>query len=172
MGKVSYSTSILKFDKKGEKTGWTYVEIPETEAHTLKPDNRKSFRVKGLLDDVSTEGLAIFPMGDGGFILPLNKELRKKLHKQHGDSLRLQLEADTKQKQINAGLLACLNDEPEAVDFFKSLPPSHQRYFSNWIESAKTELTQTKKDSPNRYCHANKAKLFGNDALILGRAAE
>ena len=41
--------------------------------------------------------------------------------------------------------MVCLNDEPEALDFFKNLAPSHQRYFSNWIESAKTEATETKR---------------------------
>ena len=47
---VSYSTTILKFDEQGEKTGWTYIVIPSAIAQKLKPGNKKSFRVKGKLD--------------------------------------------------------------------------------------------------------------------------
>ena len=38
-----------------------------------------------------------------------------------------------------------LNDEPGAFEFFKTLPGSHQRYFSKWIDSAKTEPTKAKR---------------------------
>jgi uncharacterized protein YdeI (YjbR/CyaY-like superfamily) len=38
--------------------------------------------------------------------------------------------------------MQCLHDEPKAWDFFKVLPGSHQRYFSKWIDSAKTEETK------------------------------
>ena len=41
--------------------------------------------------------------------------------------------------------MECLQDEPSALAFFKSKPASHQRYFSKWIESAKTEATKTKR---------------------------
>jgi uncharacterized protein YdeI (YjbR/CyaY-like superfamily) len=41
--------------------------------------------------------------------------------------------------------LECLADEPQALDFFDKLAKSHQRYFSNWIESAKTESTKTRR---------------------------
>jgi hypothetical protein len=47
---IRYITTILKFNKKGEKTSWVYIEISESQAQKLKPDTRVSFRVKGLLD--------------------------------------------------------------------------------------------------------------------------
>ena len=31
----------------GEKTGWSYIEIPAAIAQQLKPNYKKSFRVKG-----------------------------------------------------------------------------------------------------------------------------
>ena len=43
--------------------------------------------------------------------------------------------------------MECLQDEPEALAYLKSLPASHQNYFSKWIEAAKTEMTNTKRIS-------------------------
>lgn len=44
---IKYNTIILKFGTKGEKTGWTYIEIPADIAKKLKPGFKQSFRVKG-----------------------------------------------------------------------------------------------------------------------------
>jgi len=44
-----------------------------------------------------------------------------------------------------ADLLACLEDEPEAMAFFQSLAASHRKYFSKWIDDAKTDATRTKR---------------------------
>jgi uncharacterized protein YdeI (YjbR/CyaY-like superfamily) len=142
---VSFATTIQKFDKQGEKTGWTYIQIPEELAQQLKPNNKKSFRVKGLLDQYPIIGVALLPMGGGDFILALNTAMRKAIGKQKGQSLQVQLEEDTAGPKLCADLLDCLSDEPEAKDFFSGLAPSHQLYFSKWIESAKTEGTRTRR---------------------------
>jgi uncharacterized protein YdeI (YjbR/CyaY-like superfamily) len=41
--------------------------------------------------------------------------------------------------------MECLADEPEGLSFFNTLSPGHRKYFSNWIDSAKTEATKTKR---------------------------
>ena len=84
-------------------------------------------------------------MGEGDFIIALNAELRKKIKKRKGDLLKVQLEEDKKGYQLNKEFMECLNDEPEAIHFFNSLPKSHQNYFSKWIESAKTIETKSKR---------------------------
>jgi uncharacterized protein YdeI (YjbR/CyaY-like superfamily) len=38
-----------------------------------------------------------------------------------------------------------MEDDPGALDYFKKLPPSHQNYYSKWIESAKTDITKAKR---------------------------
>ena len=38
---ISYQTLMLQFDEQGEKTGWTYIEIPTDMAQQLKPGNKK-----------------------------------------------------------------------------------------------------------------------------------
>lgn len=144
---IEFSSPILKFGKKGEKTGWTYVEVTLKQALQLFPDNKKSFRVKGLLDHHPIHGAALIPMGKGTFILPLNATIRKAINKSEGAMLRLQLQADFKKQLLNPELLKCLEDEPEAFSFFNELPKSHQHYFSKWIDSAKTADTKVKRIS-------------------------
>ena len=142
---VRFKTSILRFGQMGEKTGWTYIEIPPKLASQLYPGNKKSFRVKGKLDQVPVKQLALLPMGDGHFIIPLNAEMRKALKKQKGAELYVQLEKDDSPIKINHDLISCLEDEPAAFNFFQSLQPSHQHYFSKWIETAKTDSTKAKR---------------------------
>lgn len=85
------------------------------------------------------------PMGGGKFILVLNATLRKAIGKKHGAMLDLQLTEDKSEFIFNQDFIDCLNDEPIAKAFFETLTGSHQRYFSKWIDDAKTEPTKTKR---------------------------
>jgi hypothetical protein len=142
---VNFTATLQKFQKKGEKTGWTYLEITSAQAQKLKPGTKVSFRVKGTLDSYPIEKTSLLPMGDGQFILPFNAKLRKGTGKGAGDKIKASLELDERKLQLSGDLLACLKDEPAALAFFKKLPPSHQQYYSKWIESAKTIQTKTKR---------------------------
>ena len=142
---VSFSTTILKFDEQGEKTGWTYIEIPAEYAAKLKPGNKKSFRVKGKLDEHPIKGIALMPMGEGNFIMPINAAMRKGIGKRKGAKLSVKLEVDDSPVMLSSDLLDCLADEPRALEHYRTLSPGHQKYFSNWIESAKTEATKAKR---------------------------
>lgn len=142
---IRFTATIHKFEKQGEKTGWTYILVPAEQAQQLKPGNKKSFRVKGKLDKHAIKQTALLPMGEGDFILPLNGEMRKATGKTKGMKLDVQLEEDKKEIELDADMMACLADEPEALIFFRSLAPSHQKYFSKWVQSAKTEATRTKR---------------------------
>ena len=142
---IKFTTTILKFGAQGEKTGWTYLVIPAALAQQLSPGNKKSFRVKGKLDEHSISGMALIPMGEGSFIMALKADLRKAIGKQKGATIQVELTVDTVSYQVNILLLECLEDEPAAMRHFKLLPASHQHYFSKWIESAKTVTTKTKR---------------------------
>jgi len=142
---ILFTTAIHKFEKQGEKTGWTYIEIPADIAQNLKPGNKKSFRVKGKLDNYKIAGVALLPMGGGSFIMAINGAMRKGIGKRHGAMLKVQLEEDEKPYQLNKEFMVCLADEPEALSFFREMPRSFQNYYSKWIESAKTEPTRIKR---------------------------
>lgn len=145
MPSINYTTTIHKFESQGEKTGWTYIEIPADLAHKLKPNNKKSFRVKGKLDNFKIEQAALLPMGGGSFIMAINGAMRKGIGKKHGAMLKVQLQLDEKEYKFNEDFIACMDDEPSARKFFQTLPGSVQRYFSKWIDEAKTEQTKTRR---------------------------
>jgi hypothetical protein len=142
---VTFTTSLLQFEKQGEKTGWTYIEIPADIAQQIKPNNKKSFRVKGKLDSFSIRSVALLPMGGGNFIMPVNATMRKGIGKRKGAMVKVQLQEDKAEIPLNAALLECLHDDPDAKATFNKLAKGHQQYFSKWIESAKTEATKTKR---------------------------
>lgn len=142
---VRFTTSIKQFNQQGEKTGWTYIEIPADIAEEINPGCKKSFRVKGKLDDHRIEKAALLPMGGGSFILPLNASIRKNIHKGKGAMLNVQMTIDRQPLEVDKDFMDCLGDEPAALSFFGSLPRSHQLYFSKWITSAKTEQTRARR---------------------------
>ncbi len=76
----------------GEKTGWTYIEIPPDVAQQLKPGNKKSFRVRGMLDGFAVEGLALMSIGEGKFIMAVKADIRKAIHKHDGAMLHVKIE--------------------------------------------------------------------------------
>jgi hypothetical protein len=143
---IEFNAIILKFDAQGEKTGWTYIDIPADIAMQLKPGNKQSFRVMGTLDNFSFRGVALMPMGDGNFIMALKADIRKGISKREGAMLHVRLETDDEFKiEMPSDLLDCLTDEPGTLDHFNSLAKSHREYFIKWIDSAKTYPTRAKR---------------------------
>ena len=144
--KVNFIATLKKFKEQGEKTGWTYVDIPQEIAHKIKPNCKKSFRVKGLIDNFKIESVSLIPMGEGDFIIPINATIRKNIKKNlTGEKIAFQLEEDKAEVKICEELLICLEDDKKAKAYFDKLAKSHQNYYSKWIESAKTDGTKTKR---------------------------
>ena len=146
----AFTALLQRFDQKGEKTGWTYIEIPVEVSEILKPGQKTSFRVKGTLDAYAIKLIALIPMGqsgetDGAFIMPVNAIMRRGIRKEAGATVRVELAADNDPMLISADLMTCLADDPAALNFFDTLTNGHRNYFSNWIESAKTAETKTKR---------------------------
>ena len=136
----------MQFGEQGDKTGWTYIVVPAAVAQQLKPGNKKSFRVRGMLDGLAVKGMALMPMGEGNFIMALKAEVRKGIHKNAGAMVQVRIEEDTEYKvEVPDDLQECFDFEPEALDFFNSLPKSHRDYFIKWIDQAKTNETRAKR---------------------------
>lgn len=143
---IEFNTIILQFAEQGEKTGWSYIEIRAHLAQELKPGNKKSFRVRGMLDGLAVKGMALMPMGEGNFIMALKAEVRKGIHKNAGAMVQVKIEEDTDYKvEVPDDLQECFDFEPDALAFFDSLPKSHRDYFIKWIEGAKTTETRAKR---------------------------
>lgn len=143
---ILYTAIINKFKEKGEKTGWSYVDIPRHIAQELKPNCKISFRVKGEIDGVAVNGIALVPMGEGDFILPLNQTLRNNLKKEKGAMLTLKLEEDKDFKiEMPDDLFECLSEQNHLLENFLKHSKSHQNYFIKWINEAKTDVTRVRR---------------------------
>ncbi|MFN8251454.1 MAG: YdeI/OmpD-associated family protein [Ferruginibacter sp.] len=142
---VKFSATIEKYGEKAHQTGWTVITIPAKIAHKINPGCKKSFRVKGKLDAFEITKVALMPAGEGDFIMPLNAAMRKGIRKQKNDSVKLQLALDEAPILPPSELIECMQDEPEALAYFNSLPQSHRNYFTKWIDSAKTDPTKAKR---------------------------
>lgn len=162
---IRFEAEIKKFGAQGEKTGWTYIGIPAALAGQLQPGNRKSFRVKGKIDQLVISCIALLPMGEGDFILPLNATMRRQLGKGKGAHVRLQLSVDQQEPMAPPELMECLKDEPEALARFNNLPRSQRNYFIKWILSAKSEPTIAR-----RIAQTVTAMAAGNDFPTMLRA--
>lgn len=145
---ITFTTILKKFGQKGDKTRWTYIDVPDEVTDTLKPGQKTTFRVKGTLNNYTIQLVALLPLkredGSGtGFIMPINAAMRRGLGKaKEGTSIQVTLSVDNDPLPQSIDLLSCLDDDPEAKRHFDSLAQSHQRYFSNWVEEAKTPATK------------------------------
>lgn len=138
----SFKTTILKFAAKGEKSGWTYVDIPDDVLIKLKLKDKRGFRIKGCIDDVAFEKMSTYPVGEGAFIIALKADIRKKLGKKEGAMVSLSIELDKSEAPVSQELIDCLQEDKAALKQFLSQPNSHQTYFHNYILAAKTPATR------------------------------
>jgi Domain of unknown function (DUF1905)/Bacteriocin-protection, YdeI or OmpD-Associated len=128
---------LEKFPGKG---GWTFARIPE-----ILPDKKAHFgwvKVRGTIDGFEIRKYHLMPMGNGKLFLPVKAEIRKKIKKREGDYVHVILYPDNEPLDIPEEMILCIQEEPEALEFFKSLSESEQKYYIQWIYSAKKEETK------------------------------
>ena len=135
---IRFTTTVLKFDEQGEKTGWWYLHIPADIAHRLLPGVRKSFRVKGSLDAHPISRVSLIPAGGGDFILAFNAAMRKGTRKGEGATIAVAIEVDKAGIQMPPDFTAWLAEDDAANTFFGTLPESHRNYWINWLNGVKT----------------------------------
>lgn len=129
-----------KLEKFHGKGGWTYVRIPEISKNKKSPFGW--VKVRGTIDGFEIRKYHLMPMGKGSLMLPVKSEIRKKIKKEEGDSVHVILYPDTEPLEVPEEMLVCLQDEPEALAFFNSISESEQKYYIQWIYSAKKEETK------------------------------
>jgi len=132
---IEADIQLKKFPGKG---GWTYAPIPHLDLNSSKPFNYK--KVSGFIDHYEIKETHIMPMGQGRHFVPVKAEIRKIINKKEGDWVKLKLYIEPPLAQITSEeFLLCLQDEPEALIFFKSLPQKEQDKYINWILSATSD---------------------------------
>jgi hypothetical protein len=130
----------FKLKRMQGKGGWTYINIPRI------PGAKKSagglVRVKGFIDAYELKQYNLMPTADGNLFLPVKAEIRKKIGKREGDTVKIILFEDASPLQVPAELLMCMEDEPDAHKKFRNLTEGYQREFISWINAAKRQETK------------------------------
>jgi hypothetical protein len=129
-----------KLEKFPGKGGWTFARIPEV----LK-DKSKPFgwvKVRGTIDGYEIKKYNLMPMGNGMLFLAVKAEIRKRIKKKEGDMIHVILFPDDEPMEVPDDMMLCIKDEPKALKFFKGLSESEQKYYIDWIYSAKKEETK------------------------------
>lgn len=142
---VSFEAEIEKTHKEGEKYGWTYILIPVEVAQQINPGVKTGYRVKGKIGNHVCKQTGIMPVGGGKFMLALNAKMRKDISEKVGDKVLVSLELDTEEPPFSEELLEALTYDVTAENFFNALTKGNRRYFSSWVESAKTFETKSKR---------------------------
>jgi len=134
---VNKTYLLEKYPGKG---GWTFARIDE-----IPQDKRAHFgwvKVRGTIDGFAIRKYHLMPMGDGKLFLAVKSEIRKKIGKQAGDTVHVVLYPDNEPLEVPEEMLLCIQDEPKAWKFFKSLSESEQKFYVQWVYSAKKEDTK------------------------------
>lgn len=131
---VNKTVLLEKFPGKG---GWTYGRLPG-----VKPDPHSHFgwiKVRGFIDDFEIRQYHLMPMGNGELFLPVRAEIRKKIRKNAGDTVKVVLYRDEEDVYIPEELQECLDLEPSSKKIFEQLDTDAKKKIISWIYSLKNE---------------------------------
>lgn len=134
---------IFLLQKYPGKGGWTYAAIPEI------PQSKNTHfgwvKVKGSIDNFEIKQYHLMPMGNGQLFLPVKAEIRKKIKKKEGDTVKVILYKDIDSFEIPLEFLNCLKDEPKAHQHFFKLSEAEQKKYIQWIYASKKSDTKVER---------------------------
>jgi predicted metal-dependent HD superfamily phosphohydrolase len=83
----------------------------------------------------------------GEFMLGLNREVREGANAEAGDEVNLELELDTKPREVEVppALAAALAADAEALAAFQKLSYTHRKEYARWVEEAKKDETRDRR---------------------------
>ena len=134
---INQRFKLQRFPGKG---GWTFVSIPHIPSGKKTPFSWR--RVRGFIDEYEFKNYHLMPMKNGSLFFPVKSEIRRKIGKEEGDTVRIILFDDQSPLEIPDELLQCLKDEPKSYERFLDLAEGYQKEFISWIYSAKKEETK------------------------------
>lgn len=134
---VNKTILLQKYPGKG---GWTFAALPK-----LNSTKGKSFgmlKVKGSIDSYEFKGFHVMPMKPGILFLPVKAEIRKKIKKEAGDTVKIILFEDHDSFELPTEFLTCLKDDPKAEQHFFKWSEAERINYLKWIYAAKKEETK------------------------------
>lgn len=123
-------------ERSGDRLNWTVVRIPFDVAKIW--GKRGQMRVKGDINGFAFE-TSLFPTGDGGHVLMVNKKMQAGGKTAPGTKARFRLEPDAAPREIKPAqeLLRIFRQSKPLQKYFDSLNSSTRRYIALWVEEGK-----------------------------------
>ncbi|MDN3669172.1 YdeI/OmpD-associated family protein [Echinicola jeungdonensis] len=138
---VNKSFLLEKYPGKG---GWTYALLPN-----LIPEFKNPFglvKVRGWIDEFELKHYKLMPNGKGQLFLPVKAAIRKTIHKEAGDWVKIILYLDESPLELPKEILDCFKTESmEALENFRKISEGEQKTYLDWIYQAKKESTKAQR---------------------------
>ena len=136
----------IKFEaiiKKIPDKDATYIEIPFNVEEVF---GAKRVKVKAKFDNIDYRG-SIVKMGGPCHMIGITKDIRKKIGKDEGDIIFVEVEKDEEERvvEIPDDFAKAMEENQEAKEFYEKLSYSSKRKYVNWINSAKKTETREKR---------------------------
>jgi hypothetical protein len=125
-------------------SGLTYIDIPfDAQKKFIK---KGRIPVKGSIDGISFRS-SLLPHRNGNHYLIINMTIRNKIGKEHGDTVKVELQHDTEVRivELPKPFVKALKYNPDAKKVFEKYPYSHKKEIIDWIMDAKKEETKLKR---------------------------
>jgi uncharacterized protein DUF1905/bacteriocin resistance YdeI/OmpD-like protein len=118
-----------------------FIDVPFDVEKTFGSKARVS--VSGSINGFGFQN-SLMPNGDGTHSMPVNKTLQAGAKAKAGETVSVTIEMDIKERVVAlpAELEAALNSDEAASKMYKTLSPSHQKEFSDWVGGAKQPATR------------------------------
>lgn len=134
-------TFEVTLQAKGPNGAWTFMPIPFDVAEAF--GSRGRVAVAGIVNGFEFHN-SLMPEGDGTHSMMFGKELQSGAGAGPGDTVRVTLWKDEKQRSIlpPADLQAAVDANASAAALFASLTYSQRKEYVEWIEGAKQATTR------------------------------
>jgi len=127
----------IVLEKMPMKGGWTYALLPP-----VIKGGKKNFgwtRVDATIDGHMMQQVSLMPIKGGRLFLAVKAEIRKKIGKEAGDTVRIRLFADrANEDPVLADFMEALNDEPQALSKFNGFSERERKAWTDWVLSGST----------------------------------
>ncbi|MCI4370455.1 MAG: YdeI/OmpD-associated family protein [Thermoplasmata archaeon] len=138
---ASFSSRLIRPNVTG---AWTFAPVPKSEA--IQAGFRARLRVKGTIDGVPFRS-SLIPRRGGELFVVVNSELRERIGKSEGETVRVELELDASPVVVDVppALRRALDGDAAAKSAFAKFTASQRLAYVRWVSEAKQEATRDRR---------------------------
>jgi len=128
----------------GPNGAWTRLQVPFDVYNSYGSRGRVS--VRGTINGFEFQS-SIFPDGEGGFHMMVNKEMQRGAGVKPGDVAHVVMQMDVEKREVAVppDVEAAMKLNKEAQASFAKMAPSTRKEYVDWITSAKQQETRERR---------------------------